>query len=33
MFRRGEVAVAGEEDVVVLDLGFVRDGEVEGVFC
>ena len=29
----GEVAVAWEEDVVVLDLGFVGDGEVEGVFC
>jgi hypothetical protein len=32
LFGCGEVAVAGEEDVVVLNLGFVGDGEEEGVF-
>lgn len=29
----GEGAPAGEEDVVVLDLGLFGDGEVEDVFC
>lgn len=29
----GEGAPAGEEDVVVLDLGLFGDGQVEDVFC
>lgn len=33
LFRCGEIAIAWEEDVVVLDLGFFGDGEVECVFC